>query len=143
MTEPTPANTIEVLIGLDENFNFMNFFDPDNPTPLTMNLTQRSLLIFTLSDQLIKAGWKFQTRPIEVRRDYGVNFSSYAWAKHHCDGQVAPFTSFKIIYECARMGNYEYSLMMMDSRGQRIDLDPDVENGDGHGATQGHGHGHG
>ncbi|WP_297509120.1 hypothetical protein [uncultured Caulobacter sp.] len=133
MTEPRPAEVIEVVIGLRDDLNFMNVFDPAKPKRLTMNLTKRSELIFTLSDQLIAAGWKFQQRPIEVRRDFGVNFSSYAWLRHAYDGELAPFTRFKIIYECARLGNYEYSLMMTDSHGQKITLDPDVENGDGHG----------
>ena len=133
MTEPTPQKVVDLVIGLDENFNFMNYADPAKPTRLTMDLSERSLMVFTLSDQLIKAGWTFQRRPIEIQRDYGVNFSSYAWMEHHYEGKPAPFTRFKIIYECARMGIYTYSLMMSDSHGQKIDLDPDVENGMGHG----------
>jgi hypothetical protein len=133
MSEPYPKKVVELVIGLDENFNFLNYFDPANPKPLTMDLSERCMLVFTMSDQLLKAGWKFQRRPIEVARDFGVNFSSYAWNQHYYKDKLAPFTSFKIVYECARMGTYTYSLMMEDSRGQRIDLDPDVENGAGHG----------
>jgi hypothetical protein len=133
MSEPYPKKIVELHIGLDERYNFLNFFDPENPVPLTMDLSERCLLVFTMSKQLIRAGWKFQRRPIEVARDFGINFSSYAWVENSFEGELAPFTSFKIVYECARMGNYTYSLMMMDSRGQRIDLDPDVENGTGHG----------
>lgn len=132
MTEPVPARVVELVIGLDDRYNFMNFFDPENPTRLTMDLSERCELVFTLSDQLLKAGWTFQRRPIEVMRDYGVNFSSYVWIPHEFDGKPAPHSRFKIIYECLRMGIYSYSLFMLDSHGQKIDLDPDVENGAGH-----------
>ena len=144
MTEPYPQKVVELVIGLDENFNFMNFFDPANPRPLSMDLSERCMLVFTLSDQLLNAGWKFQRRPIEVKRDFGVNFSSYAWMEHYYKDEFFPFTRFKIIYECARLGNYEYSLLMLDSHGQKIALDPDVENGAGHGGGDPLGrHGHG
>jgi hypothetical protein len=132
MSEIEPDNIVEVVIGLDESYNFMNFVDPTRPTRLRMDLTERSLLVFTLSDQLIKAGWTFQRRPIEIDRDFGVNFSSFVWVPYGIDGDDAPRSRFKIIYECARMGEYTYSLLMMDAHGQLIDLDPVFENGTGH-----------
>lgn len=133
MTEPTPAKVVELVIGLDERYTFMNFADPAQPTRLRLNLSERCELVFTLSDQLINAGWSFQRRPIEVARDFGVNFSSYVWMPHSIDGgDLAPRSRFKIIYECARMGEYSYTLFMLDSHGQKIDLDPDIENGTGH-----------
>jgi hypothetical protein len=132
MTEPTPDKVVELVIGLDPNFNFMNFYDPEAPTRLNLDLNERCELVFTLSDQLINAGWTFQSRPIEIARDFGVNFSSYVWLPWEHEGEPAPRSRFKIIYECARMGIYSYSLFMLDGQKQKIDLDPDIENGAGH-----------
>lgn len=132
MSYTIPDKVVELVIGLDENYNFMNFVDPLKPVRLRMDLTERCELVFTLSDKLIKAGWSFQRRPIEVDRDYGVNFSSFVWVPYGIDGEDAPRSRFKMIYECARMGEYTYSLFMMDAHGQLIDLDPVFDNGMGH-----------
>lgn len=133
MTEPVPSKVVELVIGLDDRYNFMNFKDPLRPTRLLLDLSERCELVFTLSDQLIRAGWAFQARPIEVARDFGVNFSSYVWVPYSIDGgDPSPRSRFKIIYEDARMGTYSYSLFMVDSHAQKICLDPDVENGTGH-----------
>lgn len=132
MSEPQPEKIVELVIGLDENYNFMNFADPAQPTRLRLDLTERCLLVFTLSDQLINAGWAFQRRPIEIDRDYGVNFSSFVWVQHSVGGVDAVRSCFKIIYECARLGEYTYSLFMIDSHGQLITLDPVIDNGTGH-----------
>lgn len=132
MSYSEPDKIIEVVIGLDEHYNFMNFIDPAQPTRLRMNLTERSLLVFTLSNQLINAGWSFQSRPIEIDRDYGANFSSFVWIPYGIDGGDSPHSRFKIIYECERMGEYTYSLLMNDSHGQHITLDPVIDNGTGH-----------
>ncbi|MDR6624299.1 hypothetical protein [Caulobacter segnis] len=134
MTEPTPTKVVEIVIGLNhrDNFNFMNFLDPKHPTPLKLDLSERCELFFRLSDELVTAGWRFQPRPIKVNDDYGVNFSSYMWVTTGPKGKAIPaHTGFKIIYECARMGIYTYSLFMLDSLLQKITLDPDVENGTG------------
>jgi hypothetical protein len=132
MTEPVPSKVVQLVIGLDDRYNFMNVIDPLRPKRLLLDLSERCELVFTLSDQLINAGWKFQARPIEIDRDYGVNFSSYVWVQYSIDGgDPSPRTQFKIIYEDQRMGTYSYSLFMTDSHGQKIDLDPDVENGTG------------
>lgn len=132
MTEPTPSKVVELVIGLDERFNFMNVKDPLRPTRLILDLSERCELVFTLSDQLINAGWKFQSRPIEIARDFGVNFSSYVFVPYSIDGgDPDPRSRFKIIYEDARMGTYSYSLYMLDGHEQKIDLDPDIENGTG------------
>lgn len=132
MTEPTPRKVVELVIGLDDKFNFMNFADKNNPTRLRLDLSERCELVFVLSDQLVKAGWTFQRRPIKVADDYGVNFSSYVWVTEWPGrATYAERTCFKIIYECARMGVYTYSLYMLDGLEQKIDLDPDVENGAG------------
>jgi hypothetical protein len=131
VTEPTPARIVELVVGIADNINFMNVVDPENPTPLSLDLSERSQLVFTLSDTLIKAGWTFQRRPIAIQDDFGVNFSSYSWIEHCVDGVLKPSTSFKIIYECARIGEYIYSLFMTDSHGQDIDLDPKIRNGAG------------
>ncbi len=134
MTEPTPSKVVEIVIGMNrhDNYNFMNVVDPKHPKPLSLDLSERCELFFRLSDELVKAGWKFQARPIRVNEDYGINFSSYLWVNTGIKGEpVAPFTGFKIIYECARMGIYTYSLFMLDSLLQKITLDPDVENGTG------------
>jgi hypothetical protein len=134
VTEPTPTKYVEIVIGIDhkDNFNFMNFADPKHPVPLSLDLSERCELFFRLSDELIKAKWTFQSRPIKVNDDYGVNFSSYLWVTTGPKGvAMAPHTSFKIIYECARMGIYTYSLFMLDAHKQKITLDPDVQNGAG------------
>jgi hypothetical protein len=101
MTEPTPVRVVELVVGITDNYNFMNVVDPANPTPLSLDLRERSELIFTLSDTLINAGWTFQRRPIVVKDDYGVNFSSFVWIPHCVtpNDPPAPSTSFKIIYE--------------------------------------------
>lgn len=133
MTESTPEKAVEIVLGLDEHYCFMNFIDPLRPKRLLLDLSERCELMFTLSDQLINAGWSFQRRPIEIQRDFGVNFSSYVWMPYSIDGgDLAHRSRFKIIYEDQRMGEYTYSLLMVDSRGQRICLDPDIENGVGH-----------
>ena len=133
MTEPVPEKVVEIVLGLDERYCFMNFIDPQRPRRLLLDLSERCELVFTLSDQLINAGWSFQRRPIEIQRDFGVNFSSYVWMPYSIDGgDPAHRSRFKIIYEDQRMGEYTYSLLMLDPRGQRICLDPDIENGAGH-----------
>lgn len=132
MTEPTPTTYVEIVVGFDSNFNFMNVRDPANPVPLSMDLSHRQELYFRLSEQLIAAGWCFQRRPISIEGDYGVNFSSYVWVTEGPEKQTMPtHTAFKVIYECNRMGLYNYSLFMLDSHKQFITLDPDVENGAG------------
>lgn len=131
MTEPTPTRIVELVIGIDDNLNFMNVVDPANPTRLSLDLSQRCELVFTLSDQLVSAGWTFQRVPIAINNDFGVNFSSYVWVANSFNHEVAPYTCFKIIYECNRIGEYTYSLFMTDSHGQHIDLDPKIENGTG------------
>jgi hypothetical protein len=131
VTEPTPKKVVELVIGLDECYNFMNFVDPLHPKRLFLDLHERCELVFTLSDQLLAAGWTFQRRPIEIHRDFGVNFSSYVWVPHHFEGKLIPHSRFKIIYEDQRIGVYTYSLLMLDAHGQKIDLDPDISNGAG------------
>ena len=132
MSGPNPEKIVEFVIALDDGFNFVNVVDPARPIPLSTELTERCELVFTLSDQLIEAGWTFQGRPIVVDRDFGVNFSSFVWVRHTFDDKIAPRTCFKMIYECARMGEYIYSLFLQDSTGQKITLDPVFENGTGH-----------
>jgi hypothetical protein len=131
MTEPTPTKVFELVIGIADGFNFMNMIDPDNPVRLTLDLSERCDLVFTLSDTLVRAGWTFQRLPILVRNDYGVNFSSYIWLDNVVEETLVPNTKFKLVYECLRMGEYAYSLFMTDSHGQSIDLDPKIENGAG------------
>jgi len=131
MSEPV-EKIVEFVIALDERFNYVNAVNPDKPVPLRTELTERCELVFTLSDQLVAAGWKFQGRPIVIDNDFGVNFSSFVWVQHTANGEVAPRTCFKLIYECARMGEYTYSLFMQDSLEQKITLDPVFENGTGH-----------
>ena len=131
MKEPTPTRVVELVIGIADNINFMNVLDPANPAPLSLDLSERCELVFRLSDTLVDAGWNFQRRPISIRDDFGVNFSSYVWVTQWLDGPLAPHSCFKIIYECARMGEYEYSLFMTDAHGQSITLDPKIENGTG------------
>ncbi|PIC01482.1 hypothetical protein [Caulobacter sp. X] len=131
MTEPTPTTYVEIIVGLDGNFNFMNLAT-NPPSPLSMDLSQRQELYFRLSDELIAANWAFQRRPIHIDDDYGVNFSSWVWVTEGPHGaQMPTHTAFKIIYECNRMGIYTYSLFMLDGHKQLITLDPDVENGTG------------
>ena len=134
MTEPAPTHVVNLVVGITDNYNFMNVLDPANPTPLSLDLSQRCELVFTLSDILVNAGWTFQGRPITVKDDYGVNFSSFVWVRNPADPEAPafPYTSFKIIYECARIGEDTYSLFMTDSSGQDIDLDPKITNGAGH-----------
>ncbi len=132
MKEPVPSRVVELVVGLDDNYCFMNFLYPEEPTRLSLNLEERCELVFTLRDQLIQKGWSFQKQPIEFLNDYGINFSSYVWIPHTCDGKDAPRTRFKVIFECERMGVFHYSLFMRDRFGQNIDLDPDIENGAGH-----------
>lgn len=131
MSQILPEKIVELVIGFDERFNFVNVANPDRPVPLRMDLTERCELVFRLSDQLIKAGWIFQRRPIEIDRDYGINFSSFVWVPFDFEGAKHAHVQFKIIYECARMGEYTYSLLMMDSIGQMINLDPVFDNGTG------------
>lgn len=133
MPEPTPIHSVTLVVGITDNYNFMNVVDPSNPTPLSLDLKERCELVFTLSDILVDAGWTFQRRPITIKDDYGVNFSSFVWLPNSITpGQPpAPSTSFKIIYECARIGEYTYSLFMTDGSGQDIDLDPKITNGAG------------
>lgn len=131
MTEPTPTRVVNLVVGITDTYNFMNVLNPAEPSPLSLDLSERCELIFTLSDTLINAGWTFQGRPITIKDDYGVNFSSYVWVTHSIGGEPAPHTRFKIIYECTRIGEYTYSLFMTDSSGQGIDLDPKITNGTG------------
>ncbi|WP_425998032.1 hypothetical protein [Caulobacter sp. DWR1-3-2b1] len=131
MKESTPTRVVELVVGIADNINFMNVLDPENPTPLSMGLSQRCELVFRLSDTLVGAGWKFQRRPISIKDDFGLNFSSFVWVTQWLDTSLAPRSCFKIIYECARMGEYEYSLFMADSHDQHITLDPKIENGTG------------
>lgn len=131
MKEPTPTRVVELVVGIADNLNFMNVLDPENPTPLSMDLSQRCELVFRLSDTLVDAGWKFQRRPISIKDDFGLNFSSYVWVTQWLGSPLPPRSCFKIIYECVRMGEYEYSLFMADSQDQHITLDPKIENGTG------------
>jgi hypothetical protein len=32
MTEPTPVRVVELVVGITDNYNFMNVVDPANPT---------------------------------------------------------------------------------------------------------------
>lgn len=122
---------VELLVGIADNINFMNVLDPENPVPLSLDLSSRCELVFRLSDALTDAGWTFQRRPIVIKDDFGVNFSSYVWVTHWLGAPLPPHSCFKIIYECARMGEYEYSLFMTDSHDQSITLDPKITNGAG------------
>lgn len=130
--ELLPDKTIYLLIGLDTNFNFVNVAAPGAPQGLKLNLQERCIVVFTLSDQLLNAGWSFQPEPFIVRNDFGVNFSSYAWSDHKLSGVVVPNSEFKVVCEYARMGEYKYSLLLSDGLGQHITLDPMIENGAGH-----------
>jgi hypothetical protein len=80
---------------------------------------------------LIEAGWTFQGRPIDIDFDFGANFSSFVWVGELYGVEMPPRTCFKVIYECARMGEYTYSLQLQDSMGQKLRLDPVFENGTG------------
>ena len=131
MTEPWPTNEISVVVGIDDNLNFMNFANPSAPTTLLLSVNERSAITFTLHDSLLGSGWMFQDEPIIVRNDYGVNFSSYMWAENSYEGEPAPATKFRIIFECSRYGLYEYSLLMLDRHKQKITLDPKIKNGTG------------
>lgn len=131
INEDVPTIVKELVIGLVDDFNFMNVADPDNPIRLALDLSERCELVFTLSYDMVKAGWTFQRLPIEIRNDYGVNFSSYVWVENLLGDVSYGRTRFKIIYECCRMGEYEYTLYMNDRFGQSIALDPKIENGAG------------
>jgi hypothetical protein len=128
--EVLPDKTIQLLIGLDDNFNFVNKAVPGEPG-LRLDVQERCTIVFKLSERLLGAGWKFRPEPFLVRNDFGVNFSSYAWA----EDPVPPFTEFQVICEHARMGEYKYSLLLIDGHGQYITLDPMIENGTGHSGT--------
>jgi hypothetical protein len=133
VTEPTPTKIVEIVIGIEGPlYNFLNYADQENPTRLTLDLTERCELFFRFTDELMHHGWRFQGRPIKIADDYGINFSSYMWVNQLPDGTILPpHSAFKIIYECNRMGIYTYSLFMLDPLEQKLDLDPDVENGTG------------
>jgi hypothetical protein len=53
------------------------------------------------------------------------------WADNIFEGEPAPETKFRIIFECSRYGQYEYSLLMLDRHKQKITLDPKIKNGTG------------
>ncbi len=126
-----PNTIVNVVIGFDGNYNFVNVYDFDNPGLLLLDLHERCELVFKLSDTLIASGWKFEDRPIDIANDFGINFSSYVWVTDYYGETLPPRTCFKMIYECARIGTYDYSLFMRDGHDQRIDLDPKIENGAG------------
>jgi len=130
MAEPWPTNEVEVVVGLDSSFNFLNFAGAE-PATLQLSVNERSAICFSLDESLLGAGWRFQEEPIIVRNDYGVNFSSYMFADNTFEGEPAPYTKFWIIFECARYGVYEYSLQMLDRHKQKITLDPKIKNGTG------------
>lgn len=131
MTQVWPELTQEIVLGLDPYFNFMNYVDPQNPVPLRLSVDEKITIVFTLSDQLVAAGWSFQDRPFVVGSDYSINFSSYEWLENTFEGAVAPRTKFRIVFECARLGIFEYTLMFVDRHQQKIALDPKIENGVG------------
>jgi len=131
MTEPWPVSETHVVLGIDDSFNFMNFVDPANPVRLQLTLTERSTLVFTLSNALLASGWRFQEDPIRIRADYGMNFSSYTWCDYEFEGEDIDFARFKMVCECTRLGEYEYSLLMRDRHRQKITLDPKIKNGTG------------
>ena len=131
LNETPPTKTVDLVIGFDSDFNFMNFLQPDAPVRLALDLSERCELVFRLRDQMVLLGWTFQRLPIQMRNDYGTNFSSYVWLDNVIDGVSYEHTRFKIIYECARMGEYEYTLFMSDAHGQDIALDPKISNGAG------------
>lgn len=80
------------------------------------------------------AGWSFQDVPFRVKDDYGVNFSSFAWVEMEHNGKaLQKSASFKVVFQCERLGLYEYSIFMLDNHGQKITLDPVIENGAGYG----------
>lgn len=128
-----PENTLEVVIGLDALFRFMDVTDPNNPTRLNLNLgDQRTLITFRLENKLLAAGWRFQDVPITFDNDWGQNFSSFYWVPYEFESDTKNDVQFKLIYEAKRMGIFIYSLFMKDGLGQPIDLDPKIENGVGH-----------
>ncbi|PZR34155.1 MAG: hypothetical protein DI526_11215 [Caulobacter segnis] len=133
MTEHRPMKIVEIVIGIEgPRYNFLNYADPTDPKRLKLDLSERCELFFRYTDELMNEGWRFQARPIRIADDYGVNFSSYMWVDVLPDEtELPPRSAFKIIYECNRMGIYTYSLFMLDPLGQKIDLDPDIENGTG------------
>ena len=131
MAEAWPTKVIDVVIGIDDAFNFMNYVDPHKPVRLRLEVHERCVLRFTLSERLLTAGWQFQDEPIVIRKDYGVNFSSYMWVENEFQGEAAFNSRFEVVFECARYGEYEYSLLMLDRHRQKISLDPKIQNGTG------------
>lgn len=131
MTQVWPALTAEIVIGIDSTYNFMNYIDPENPVPLVLAVDEPTTIIFSLKDDLITSGWTFQDRPFVVGADYSINFSSYSWLDNSVGDVAAPKTKFRLVFQCARLGVYEYSLMFVDSHDQKIGLDPKIENGGG------------
>jgi len=129
---PEPDLVIDIIVGFDGNLSFMDLA-PTPPEPLDLDLKQRCVLQFRLSDDLLSKGWGFQPTPISFENDWGQNFSSYYWTKYTPPGaeEPVPYSQFKVIYECKRMGIFVYSLFMHDALGQAIDLDPLIENGVG------------
>lgn len=132
-THDEPTTTVEVVVGLDQFFNFMDVTDHENPKRLNLDLTERCLITFRLENKLLAAGWRFQAVPITFDNDWGQNFSSFYWVDYPFQGEpTTPYAQFKLIYEAKRMGIFIYSLFMHDGLGQPIDLDPKIENGVGH-----------
>ena len=132
MAQTWPEATENVVIGLDDAFNFMNYADPSNPQTLRLTVKERSTIIFSFTEKLLNAGWSFQDPPFVVRNDYGVNFSSYTWVDNTFESEPAPDTKYKVVFECDRLGEYEYSIKMQDRHGQKITLDPKISNGAGY-----------
>lgn len=126
-----PEKTVYITVGFSDGMNFMNVYDPAKPTRLKLDLTERCIIEFTLSDQFLEAGWHFQSVPITFQNDWGFNFSSFYWQDNEYQGEVLPYSKFRVIYENERMGVFIYSLFMRDRLGQPIDLDPKIENGVG------------
>lgn len=131
MSNEWPAAESHIVVGLSESYNFMNYADPLNPTVLALSLNEPTTLVISLNETLIDSGWKFQETPFKVGPDYSVNFSSYSWLENTIEGEIVPHTKFRLVFECNRLGQYEYSLMFVDSHGQKIGLDPKIENGAG------------
>ena len=131
MPDPLPEDRLQIVLGLDETFSFVNRAAGDQSLELRLDLKERCILSFSLDEPLLRAGWRFQRMPIDIRRDYGVNFSSYMWRDLDLDGEPVAWSRFELIYECNRLGEYEYSLYLTDRHGQTIDLDPKIGNGGG------------
>ncbi|PXA93180.1 hypothetical protein DMC25_03845 [Caulobacter sp. D4A] len=133
VTGPEPEKIVEVIVGLNpDNLSFMDV-GPNPPELLDLDLSERCLLKFRLSDDLLEKGWRFQPTPISFENDWGQNFSSYTWTKYNPDpnAEGIPYAAFKVVFECKRQGIFVYSLFMLDALGQAIDLDPLIENGTG------------